>query len=93
MPFDATQSPKHLAATLLRNTDKKQCEGEFYHCGEYCALGVLAPEALGMTDTEMNRKIPYAQIEEWLGIEVDPIYEMNDQGASFSEIADWLESQ
>ncbi len=92
MPFDATQNPKQLAADCLRNTKKTQGHSVGFCEGRYCALGVIASEIMGMSDEQIGTG-HYWKVEDFLDLALDPIWRMNDFGKSFTEIADWLETQ
>lgn len=108
MPFDATRNPRQIAADVLRNTEKRQGKVSPWNpaTGQFCAIGVLGCEMLGMLPEDIARHscdderplTVYNRIGALLGVNPDEIWHRNDgyetfgiQEHTFSEIADWLE--
>ena len=82
------------ASQILRNTKLQQCKGVYNSGDKYCAIGVLMnhfgyrkigddiyDDAIRKTRSLLN------------GVPDGKISLMNDDGATFSEIADFLESK
>lgn len=82
------------ASQILRNTKLQQCTGIYNKGDKYCAIGVIMNHfgynKIGddIYDEAMRKA------EDLLGdIMTGEITIMNDNGASFSEIADYLEER
>lgn len=89
----------------LRSGDYSQTKGNLFKNGSYCCLGVLchlggAPdEVMTNTGTILNTDRQstnggaaynlYNSIG--LGNNIHTVFEMNDSGRTFPEIADWIE--
>lgn len=87
----------------LRSGEIEQGEGAFLLRGKFCALGVLLdldgfPREMFEIHSEdelleESVAVPgYARCEEILGKETTfTVWDMNDSGSTFPELADWIE--
>lgn len=91
--MDAELKAKWIAA--LRSGEFKQTPDVLQKDDRYCCLGVLA-SMLGLptVGTQETTNATYRALEPIIGVStrLDAAHK-NDSGLSFSQIADWLESQ
>ena len=86
--MDAGLKAKWIAA--LRSGEFKQGVGAYQTGNEYCCLGVLCVVG-GMPISALDRD-DYNFVDSAVGHDrAVQLASMNDSGATFSQIADWLE--
>ena len=79
----------------LRSGDFNQSrQGFYFDNGSFCALGVLIARARveGKLGYDISTSQVLKSVVKLTDRQVDRIAEMNDGGSSFTEIADWIES-
>jgi hypothetical protein len=79
---------KRKWVAALRGGSQKQCKYAFDSNGERCVVGVLL-SILGVNLREIglgDALNPYLTIHSRV-----TLYEMNDSGSTFGEMADWIE--
>ncbi|MDQ3967145.1 MAG: hypothetical protein M3275_01970 [Thermoproteota archaeon] len=81
---------------ILRMTKLQQCKRQYHNDGKFCALGAILHEKYGWNGFSnpfgYESSSPRQQLLTILGDAVIcKIASLNDDGKSFSEIADWLE--
>jgi len=84
------------ASQILRQTKVQQFRGHLYHHGRYCAMGAILNHfgwdgknfimPLDKYDTKFVELVPNQK-------DRNTIIMLNDTGATFSDIADWLEER
>lgn len=89
----------------LRSGEHKQCKNALHADGGYCCLGVLTVVAGYQIDTRRDRVLRpgnnpddtssnegYRALADFGLTDRIPLINMNDEGKSFSEIADFIEA-
>src|SRR4029079_19211571 len=79
---------------ILRSTNVKQCKGQYYDDGKYCAAGAVLHEKYGWDGDWIVRIQNRELVSIFHGDILKTILDLNDRDTkSFSEIADALEKR
>jgi hypothetical protein len=87
--MDAQLKEKWVEA--LRSGEHQQCTGFFQSGMKFCALGILCKVA-GVPVLIENGSGNWPFVDEALPVRPEVLASMNDEGKTFSEIADYIEA-